>query len=111
VIAEFNSISNPKNNTSALLEFLERNFEGVGTDLLDWVPFDYNPSPEFVTRIANTTYRSWAADLNNLWLVLGREHADSVKDHPERHSYVPRKYPFIVPGGRFRETYYWDSLW
>lgn len=30
--------------------------------------------------------------------------------HPELHSilYVPN--PFIVPGGRFREFYYWFSL-
>ncbi len=23
--------------------------------------------------------------------------------------YVP--HPFIIPGGRFREIYYWDSYW
>jgi len=23
--------------------------------------------------------------------------------------YVP--HPFIIPGGRFREFYYWDSYW
>jgi len=37
--------------------------------------------------------------------------ADDVRDHPELYSmiYVPN--PFIVPGGRFREFYYWDSYW
>ena len=24
---------------------------------------------------------------------------------------MPRKHPFVVPGGRFQETYYWDSYW
>ncbi len=37
--------------------------------------------------------------------------ADDVRDHPELYSmiYVPN--PFVVPGGRFREFYYWDSYW
>ncbi|CAI9591761.1 unnamed protein product, partial [Staurois parvus] len=36
---------------------------------------------------------------------------EEVKIQPERYSliYVPN--PLIVPGGRFREFYYWDSYW
>lgn len=43
--------------------------------------------------------------LNNLWSLLTR-----VPSYPENGSsllYLP--YPYIVPGGRFREIYYWDS--
>ena len=28
-----------------------------------------------------------------------------------RSSLVWLEHPFIVPGGRFREVYYWDTLW
>ena len=26
-------------------------------------------------------------------------------------SVIPLPMPFVVPGGRFRELYYWDSFW
>lgn len=41
----------------------------------------------------------------------GRQVSASVKENPERHTFLPRQYPMIVPGGRFRESYYWDSWW
>lgn len=34
-----------------------------------------------------------------------------VMQHPDRHTLIPLPHPFIVPGGRFRELYYWDSYW
>ena len=30
---------------------------------------------------------------------------------PERSTLLPAKHGFIIPGGRFREAYYWDSYW
>lgn len=43
--------------------------------------------------------------INNLWSVLRRE-----PDEPQKYStLLPLPYPYIVPGGRFREIYYWDS--
>ena len=41
--------------------------------------------------------------LSALWSILTRE-----PDH-ENSSLIPLPYPYIVPGGRFREVYYWDS--
>lgn len=37
--------------------------------------------------------------------------SDDVLAHPERHSLLPLPHPFVVPGDRFREVYYWDSYW
>ncbi|XP_045693512.1 trehalase-like [Phyllostomus hastatus] len=34
-----------------------------------------------------------------------------VLHHPERFSLIYSQHPFIVPGGRFLEFYYWDSYW
>ncbi|KAH7718594.1 Trehalase family protein, partial [Aphelenchoides avenae] len=55
--------------------------------------------------------RQWALDLNNIWRSLCRQVDKKVLSNPERHSliYVPE--PFVVPGGRFREFYYWDAYW
>ena len=40
-----------------------------------------------------------------------RQEAASVAPRPERHSLLPLPAWGIVPGARFREVYYWDSLW
>jgi len=43
--------------------------------------------------------------IKNLWSVLRRNPDKEV----EGSSLLPLPYPYIVPGGRFREVYYWDS--
>ncbi len=43
--------------------------------------------------------------INNLWPVLKRDADKAVRGS----SLLPLPYPYIVPGGRFREIYYWDS--
>jgi len=40
-----------------------------------------------------------------LWPVLTRQ-PDSADSHS---SLIPLPHPYVVPGGRFREVYYWDS--
>ncbi|RYU79261.1 alpha,alpha-trehalase TreF [Hymenobacter persicinus] len=45
--------------------------------------------------------------LDTLWTVLQRR-PDSAAAGPGS-SLLPLPYPYIVPGGRFREVYYWDS--
>ncbi|CAM4096158.1 alpha,alpha-trehalase TreF [Roseateles saccharophilus] len=40
-----------------------------------------------------------------LWPLLVREHRDAQ----EGDSLLPLPRPYVVPGGRFRELYYWDS--
>ena len=43
--------------------------------------------------------------IKNLWSILKRDADKTV----EGSSLLPLPYPYIVPGGRFREIYYWDS--
>jgi alpha,alpha-trehalase len=43
--------------------------------------------------------------IESLWPVL-RQSAPSV---PAYSTLLPLPYPYVVPGGRFREVYYWDS--
>ena len=46
-----------------------------------------------------------AKHIQNLWSILKREADKEVVGS----SVLPLPYPYIVPGGRFREIYYWDS--
>lgn len=36
---------------------------------------------------------------------------EEIKDKPELHTLLYVDNEFIIPGGRFREFYYWDTYW
>lgn len=49
--------------------------------------------------------RPLAGHIDALWPVLTR----TPQAHPPRGSLLPLPHPYVVPGGRFLELYYWDS--
>ena len=51
------------------------------------------------------TSRTMEEHIRALWPVLTRA-ADTTDSHS---SLIPLPSPYVVPGGRFREVYYWDS--
>ncbi|MDR9457289.1 MAG: alpha,alpha-trehalase TreF [Salegentibacter sp.] len=57
---------------------------------------------------ANTNYKTDSSSINlhiqKLWEVLKRPSDKQVSG-----TLIPLPNPYIVPGGRFREIYYWDS--
>ncbi|KAJ8676034.1 hypothetical protein QAD02_011820 [Eretmocerus hayati] len=94
-----------------IINFVSENFkDGKGllepVDLIDWKKY-----PKFIPRIRDRKYQEWASDLNKIWNDLARKMIDDVRDHPERHSLIYVDNPFVIPGGRFREFYYWDTYW
>ncbi len=62
------------------------------------------PVPPAVTDL-NEKNRNVVNHIKNLWSVLKRP-ADKPEPGSSR---LPLPYPYIVPGGRFQEIYYWDS--
>ncbi|CAH1404306.1 unnamed protein product [Nezara viridula] len=91
--------------------FVDANFDPAGSEFESWLPSDWREDPLFLKGINDRFLKKWAEGLNDLWKVLGRKMKDEVKENIEQYSiiYVPN--PVIVPGGRFREFYYWDSYW
>jgi alpha,alpha-trehalase len=79
--------------------------KGPGMDLKKFVAdnFDLPPAPPAFNYIRQEPEA--ANHIRNLWGNLKRE-ADKTM---EGSSLLPLPYPYIVPGGRFREIYYWDS--
>lgn len=76
-----------------------------GFDLRAFVDTHFEvPRPvgvEFETDPARTMEQHIAA----LWPALTRD-----ADAPDPHAtLIPLPHPYVVPGGRFREVYYWDS--
>jgi alpha,alpha-trehalase len=65
--------------------------------------FDLPPSPE--SGYKSDPNEDVVTHIQKLWAVLKR-----VPDKPqEGSSLLALPYPYMVPGGRFREIYYWDS--
>jgi alpha,alpha-trehalase len=64
----------------------------------------YFTLPEPVVLRAESVQPSVPAYINQMWQVLTKQ-----PDVPGVCSLIPLKRPYIVPGGRFREIYYWDS--
>ncbi|TWI55591.1 alpha,alpha-trehalase [Pseudomonas duriflava] len=75
-----------------------------GFDLKRFVDENFQPSAPAETR-KPTTGTDLREHINNLWPALTR-HYEQV---PAYSSMLPLPYPYVVPGGRFRELYYWDS--
>ncbi|KAM4566989.1 trehalase [Odontesthes bonariensis] len=115
VLSSFSNLSNEWPNATIppvkLQEFLSAHFDQPGTEFESWTPPDWHDKPRFLDRIADDKLRDWGEKIHNLWKSLGRKIRTSVKDHPELYSQIYTPHPVVVPGGRFRELYYWDSYW
>lgn len=83
----------------------------MGKEFRDWMPDDWISNPAFLNNINDPDLKQWGVDLNNIWKELGRQMTDDVHKNPQLYSIIPIMNPVIVPGGRFREFYYWDSYW
>ncbi|XP_063167567.1 trehalase isoform X4 [Candoia aspera] len=94
-----------------LARFVEAHFLPPGQELESWTPPDWTDSIPLLKKISDEKLQSWARALNAKWKQLGRRMNPDIKVAPWRYSaiYVPN--PLVVPGGRFREYYYWDSFW
>lgn len=90
--------------------FVGENFE-EGNEIEEWNPKDYNSQPGFLKKIDDVVVRDFARNLVHLWPVLARKVRPEVKENEDRYSMIPVPNGFIIPGGRFREFYYWDSYW
>lgn len=86
----------------------------------DYLAIKNNPAIKFslemfvkenfiIPSAPQTTYQDTTKDvvkhINSLWEVLKRQNDSAVKGS----SLLPLPFPYVVPGGRFREIYYWDS--
>ncbi|CAB3363628.1 Hypothetical predicted protein [Cloeon dipterum] len=113
-LVHFEKMMNSTNQKPSKLDveiFLNATFDPAGQEFEDWDPSDWTATPKFLDSVVDPDLKAWGAKLNDLWKFLGRKIKDDVKTYPEQYSiiYVPN--PVIVPGGRFREFYYWDSYW
>lgn len=72
-------------------------------DLRQFVKDNFNKNPFLSIDYQSNTSKLVEQHLEDLWDVLTREPAKAEG------SLIELPFPYIVPGGRFQEMYYWDS--
>ncbi|KAG7395849.1 hypothetical protein PHYBOEH_003095 [Phytophthora boehmeriae] len=137
VLAQFDELKsaygNDKDWKERLIAFVDQHFDPPGAELIPTTPPDFQDgeTPMKIAQIGNTTLRDWAMELHKLWKVLARVPVSTTTEQESRSSFLhslpivatpnelqnPLARQFhgenvlVVPGGRFRESYYWDSYW
>ena len=86
--------------------------KGPGFDLKKFVADNFNlpPAPPALQYVQGE--KDASMHIRNLWNTLRREADVSPRWEGKSgngHSLLALPYPYVVPGGRFREIYYWDS--
>lgn len=74
-------------------------------DLEAFVLAHFEVPPSITSDFKSDTTRSATAHIEALWPVLERK----SDEHQDGSTLISLPHPYIVPGGRFREVYYWDS--
>jgi alpha,alpha-trehalase len=101
----------PQPPKEEIQKFLDHNFHPAGYEFQEFELQDWTANPKFLSGINDTNLRTFASELNAFWKVLGRNIKKDVKIRPEMYSMIYVDNPVVVPGGRFREFYYWDQFW
>lgn len=95
----------PRAAPAAILEAYRAEHRQSGFDLAAFVHRFFEPTAPPRSEYASRPGQGLCAHIDALWSVLTR--------HPRRHaahaSALQLPKPYVVPGGRFGELYYWDS--
>ncbi|MFE8646843.1 alpha,alpha-trehalase TreF [Sphingomonas sp. NCPPB 2930] len=76
-----------------------------GFDLRAFVDAHFAVQPATDSHYVSVAGQALVDHIDALWPVLTRQPAA----HPPRSSLLRLPHPYVVPGGRFAELYYWDS--
>ena len=94
----------PKNDPQTILADYHMQRKQSGFDLRHFVDVNFT-LPAEKEKYVPPAGQSLRAHIDGLWPVLTRTTSSAGKWD----SLLPLPKPYVVPGGRFREIYYWDS--
>lgn len=103
-------VTNNSPNRSEVATYVNENF-AMQDELDNSTLPDWKENPDILKVIQDPQFREWAKRLNYIWKTLARKIRDDVMINPQRHSLIYVNNTFVIPGGRFKEFYYWDSYW
>ncbi|KAK9719755.1 hypothetical protein K7432_004582 [Basidiobolus ranarum] len=108
VMAAFHSLSATATNDT-IAQFVKDNFLEPGMELVPADLPEYKDEPGFLNKIHDKLLRSWGQIVHSYWKKLTRRVDESYLCHGCVTSLLKIPRPFVIPGGRFREIYYWDT--
>lgn len=94
----------PKSNPTSILADWQMQKKQKNFDLRHFVEANFT-LPSAGEKYVPPSGQSLREHINGLWPVLTR----STQQASQWDSLLPLPKPYVVPGGRFREVYYWDS--
>ena len=97
----------PNDAPAAIVQRYEEERGKPGFDLSAFVHRNFTVPPPKGSAYRSDPSEDVCSHIDNLWQVLERG-PDSVTLGPYS-SLLPLPRPYVVPGGRFDEVYYWDS--
>jgi len=96
----------PKNEPKLITELYENEKTKRDFNLKGFVQSHFEIPSELEEKINLPEKRNMKEHIRILWRVLKREAPSKVNKYS---TLIPIPKPYIIPGGRFREIYYWDS--
>jgi alpha,alpha-trehalase len=96
----------PHQRAGAIMAEYRAEKNTAGFDLKSFVEEHFDPPASPQTGFTASGDRSIVDHINALWPVLTRE---AGSDEGSAGSLLVLPEDYVVPGGRFREVYYWDS--
>lgn len=93
----------PLKRRQAILKAYEKQRDQPGFDLMDFVADHFTLPSAGATLVEETNDHDMSGHITSLWRSLER------KTHKKTGSLLEVPYPYVVPGGRFNELFYWDS--
>ncbi len=94
----------PKFTTAQIMANYATDKDKTDFKLKDFVLKHFEKPKQYASGFQADTSKSVAEHINSLWPVLTRQ-----PDAANTGSLISLPNPYIVPGGRFGEIYYWDS--
>lgn len=95
----------PLADPQTILDAYRAQKEHAGFDLNAFVHAHFRAEHVPSSHYVSDPSQSLKAHIDGLWDVLTRQ----PHEHPAHSSLLPLPNTYVVPGGRFRELYYWDS--
>lgn len=113
VLSDFQNISQ-STTYGQVVTFVETDFAGEGQELEAVSLSSFNPNPPFLNNVTAALPKAFTQTVHGFWTQLIRTTNASAlcgSSGKCESSLIPLNHTFVVPGGRFREQYYWDSFW
>jgi len=95
----------PKREPEAILSDYRKLRSRSDFDLKAFVHANFKPQHPDPHDYVSPEGRSLPDHIDKLWDVLSRKSGE----HPPSSSLLPLPKPYVIPGGRFCELYYWDT--